>query len=407
MSVRPEISSPLTLPCGAMLANRLGKSAMSENLADPGHVPGDRLFRLWDRWARGGAGLLITGNVMIDRQALGEPHNVVIEATTDPTRLRDWATRAQAGGAAVWPQLNHPGRQSPAFLSRVPVAPSAVALQLPGKMFNPPRALLEPEIVDIVARFGAAAGVVRASGFAGVQIHAAHGYLISQFLSPLTNLRDDRWGGDASRRSRFLLEVVRSVRATVGRSFPVGVKLNSADFQRGGFTEEESMDVVAALEREGVDLLEISGGTYERPAVSGVLEEQRATTLAREAYFLQYARAVRARTTMPLMLTGGFRTRAGIESALQSGAVDICGLARPMALEPEFPRALLDGTADESAVQPKRTGLRMLDGLADIAWYSDQLRLMGEGKDPNPKLSPWGVLLGIGWRSFRDRRRAD
>jgi 2,4-dienoyl-CoA reductase-like NADH-dependent reductase (Old Yellow Enzyme family) len=388
------------------LPNRIGKSAMSENLADSAHLPGERLLRLWSRWAGSGAGLLITGNVMIDRTALGEAHNVVIEPETDPAALRPWAEAGQAGGAVVWPQLNHPGRQSPVFLSREPVAPSAVPMTLPGRLFRTPRALREEEILDIVRRFGAAAGIVRAAGFGGVQIHGAHGYLVSQFLSPLCNLREDGWGGDAERRRRFLLEVVRAVRGAVGAAFPLGVKLNSADFQRGGFTEEESMDVVVALQDEGVDLLEISGGTYERPAVSGVLKEQRASTQAREAYFLQYAKKVRARTTMPLMLTGGFRTRAGMEEALGSGAVDLCGVARAMALEPEFPRGLLDGTVRESAVVPRRTGVRALDGLADIAAYSDQLRLMGDGREPDPALSPWCVLAGLGWRALRDQVRA-
>ncbi|HNH49411.1 MAG TPA: NADH:flavin oxidoreductase, partial [Myxococcota bacterium] len=240
----PELSSPLSLPCGAVLSNRIAKSAMSEDLADRGNVPGERLFRLYRRWGKGGAGLLITGNVMIDRTALGEPYNVVVEDEKVLPALSAWAAAAREGGVEVWPQLNHPGRQSPRMLSPVPVAPSAVAVQLPGKAFAQPRALSSPEIEALVARFARAAALCKQAGFTGVQIHGAHGYLISQFLSPLSNLREDEWGGSPENRRRFLIEVVRAVRAAVGPTFPVGVKLNSADFQRGGFSEEESMEVV-------------------------------------------------------------------------------------------------------------------------------------------------------------------
>lgn len=395
------LARPLPLPCGVHLPNRLAKSAMSENLADAGHLPDERLFRVYDRWARSGAGLLLTGNVMVDATALGEPHNVVVVPGQGGAALARWAEVAQAGGAACWPQLNHPGRQSPRTLSRVPVAPSAVPLRLPGKVFAPPRALEAAEIEELVGRFGRAAGACKAAGFQGVQLHGAHGYLVSQFLSPLSNLRDDAWGGDPARRRRFLLEVVRAMRAEVGPGFPVGVKLNSADFQRGGFDEAESMDVVTALEAEGVDLLEISGGTYEKPAMAGRGSAVRASSLAREAYFLDYARAVRGRTRLPLLLTGGFRTRAGMEAAVESGAVDVVGLARPMALEPDLPARVLAGTAQDSRVEPRRTGVGALDGLLEVAWYSHQIGRMSRGLDPDPGVWPWRVLLEVGWDSLR------
>jgi 2,4-dienoyl-CoA reductase-like NADH-dependent reductase (Old Yellow Enzyme family) len=397
------LATPLTLPCGAVLPNRIAKSAMSEDLADRGNVPGDRLLRLYRRWARSGAGLLVTGNVMLDRHALGEAGNVVIEDDAALDALTRWAEAGRSGGAEFWPQINHPGRQSPRFLSPRPVAPSAVPMDIPGKVFNPPRALEASEIVDIVGRFGRAAGICRRAGFTGVQIHGAHGYLVSQFLSPLTNLRDDDWGGDPVRRRRFLVEIVRAMRAEVGPTFPIGVKLNSADFQRGGFDEAESMDVVAVLEAEGLDLLEISGGTYERPAVTGIIKEVRASTVAREAYFLEYARRVRARTRLPLLLTGGFRTRVGMEAALAEGAVDMIGLARPLAQDPELPRGLLDGTIAESQVRPRRTGIALLDGLLEVMWYSHQLHRIGDGGDPDPTVWPWTVLARTAWRTMRAR----
>lgn len=402
------LAAPLPLPCGAVLKNRIAKSAMSEDLADPGNVPGDRLVRLYARWGAGGAGLLISGNIMIDRTALGEPGNVVIEDDRGLQGLRRMATAAKSGGAAIWAQINHPGRQTPRFLSKHPVAPSAVPLALPGALFAPPRALDAAEIPALIARYATAAEVCKRAGFDGVQIHGAHGYLVSQFLSPLSNLRTDEWGGDPERRRRFLIEIVRAMRAAVGPAFPIGVKLNSADFQRGGFDEAESMDVVAALEAEGVDLLEISGGTYEKPATSGTIAATRASSVAREAFFLEYARKVRAQTRMPLLLTGGFRSRAGMESALTEGAdgrgaVDMIGLARPLAQEPELARGLLDGTLTESRVRPRRTGLTQLDSLLEITWYSYQIHRIGNGQEPAPKVSPWWVLVKMAWGMVRAR----
>lgn len=393
------LAAPLPLPCGAVLPNRLAKSAMSENLAGPDHAPDARLERLYTRWGGGGAGLLLTGNVMVDRTALGEPHNVVVEDERPLDALRRWAAASQASGTPTWVQLNHPGRQSPATLSKVPVAPSAVPLRLPA--FRPPRALAEAEIEGLVGRFARAAGVCRRAGFSGVQVHGAHGYLVSQFLSPLANVRTDGWGGDATRRRRFLVEVVRAIRAEVGPGFPVGVKLNSADFQRGGFSEEESMEVVEVLEAEGVDLLEISGGTYEKPQMTGV--PQRSSTVAREAYFLEYAAKVRGRTKLPLWLTGGFRTRAGMEAALNSGAVDVIGLARPLVLDPEAPRRLLDGSSEGCPVAPRRTGVRPLDALLEVSWYTWQLHRIAAGKEPDPGVWPWTVLAGMAWDTVTGR----
>ncbi len=415
------LAQPLTLPCGAVLRNRIAKSAMSEDLADVGNIPGERLFRVYQRWGAGGAGLLISGNIMVDRAALGEPGNVAVESDADLsalTKLAQSATMDAFGhptGTAMWAQINHPGRQAPRFLVPKPVAPSAVPLTLPGAIFAAPRALTAEEIPAIIARFARTAALCKRAGYTGVQIHAAHGYLVSQFLSPLSNLRDDAWGGDAVRRRRFLVEIVRAIRAAVGPAFPIGVKLNSADFQRGGFDEEESMDVVAALEAEGIDLLEISGGTYEKPATSGTIEATRASTLAREAYFLTYARKVRTHTRLPLLLTGGFRSRSGMESALseqvgtqadeRAGAVDMIGLARPFALEPEIARGLLDGTVTESRVQPRRTGVNQIDGFLEITWYTFQIHRIGAGKDPLPDVSPWRVFADMGSRTlFRTRR---
>lgn len=261
-------NDPLQLPCGLTLPNRIMKAAMSEALANAGHSPDGRLEQLYRTWGQGGYGLLITGNVMVDRTQLGEPGNVVIEDDRDRDALTRWSKAAHDSGTPILVQLNHPGRQcNPLALGHVPVAPSAVPLSLPGS--PTPRELTGAEIENIIERFVSAAVVCEEAGFDGIQVHAAHGYLVTQFLSPLSNLRTDEWGGDPARRMRFLLEIVRRIRARVAPGFAVAVKLNSADFQRGGFSEDDSRDVVAALAGEGLDLIEISGGNYESPAMSG------------------------------------------------------------------------------------------------------------------------------------------
>ncbi|GAA2623945.1 NADH:flavin oxidoreductase/NADH oxidase family protein [Actinomadura fulvescens] len=400
------LAKPLELPCGAVLRNRLAKAALSEQLATRANAPTDDLVRLYGRWAGSGASLLMTGNVAVDRTALSEPLNVSVEDERDLPGLRTWAAAAGSGGAEVWMQINHAGRQSPRYLSRRPVAPSPVAVRGLGGAFARPRELTHAEIEGLIARFATTAGIAVRAGFTGVQIHAAHGYLISQFLSPLTNRRDDAWGGDPRRRRRFLVEVVRAVRSTTGGHVPVSVKLNSADFQRGGLTWEESMEVAGVLGAEGVDLLEISGGTYESPAL--LTGDVRGSTRAREAYFLDFAERVRARTSVPLMLTGGFRTKAAMEEAVTSGAVDLIGLGRPMALAPDLPARLLAGDGVSSGVTPRRVGIRRLDGMSELAWHTEQLWRMGRGQDPDPGRHPVRSMLRYtavsGLDAFRRRR---
>ena len=371
------LAEPLKLRCGAVLPNRLAKSALSEQLGDRRNAPTRELHELYRTWARGGAGTLITGNVMVDPAALGEPRNVT--ATADPAGFRAWARAVEGTGTRLWVQLNHPGRQSPRYLSREPVAPSAVPFGSRGirTAFAAPRALTGDEIEAIIERFAVAARTFVDAGFHGVQIHGAHGYLVSQFLSPLTNLRTDAWGGDAVRRRRFLLEVVRRVRAAVGDDVPVAVKLNSADFQRGGFTEEESLEVVRELGETGVDLLEVSGGTYEKAAMMG---SGRASTQAREAYFLDYAAKARSVSDVALMVTGGFATAEGMAEALRSGALDVVGLGRPLIVDPGLPARLLDGEDARAERLCPKTGVRLADSLLEIQWHTRQLHRIAAGK---------------------------
>lgn len=385
-----SLHDPLPLPCGLILPNRIMKAAMSEALADSSHAPDARLERLYRRWSRGGYGLLVTGNVMVDRTQLGEPGNVVIEDDRDLPALTRWVKSTHDAGTPIWAQLNHPGRQSnPLALGHTPLAPSAVPMNMPGS--PTPRVLTSAEIEDIIQRFATAAAVCETAGFDGVQIHGAHGYLVTPFLSPLTNLRDDEWGGDPQRRSRFLLEVVRRIRGRVSPGFAVSVKLNSADFQRGGFTEDESRDVVAALAGEGLDLLEISGGNYESPAMSG---SAAASTRAREAYFLGYAHSVRQLAgDVPLAVTGGFRSRQAMEQALVAGDCDVIGLARPTVTTPDAAAAILSDRLGVLRTRELQYGMRsvlakfvdikMLDGLLNISWNTDQLHRLGAGREPD------------------------
>lgn len=396
------LGASLTLPCGVSVPNRMLKSAMSEIQGTVGHAPTEGLVRIYQTWAEGGIGLSITGNVMVDRRALGEPRNVVIEDDRDLVALQAWAEAGKVNGGQIWMQINHPGKQSPAVLTPEPVSPSAIPLGNGlERAFATPRALTEAEILDLIERFGRTAGVAQQAGFSGVQIHGAHGYLISQFLSPHHNQRTDRWGGSLENRMRFLMGVYGAMRAAVGPAFPVGIKINSADFQRGGFTEEESMEVIEALVAAGIDLVEISGGTYEAPAMTGASgAHKRASTLQREAYFLTFAESLRARVKVPIAVTGGFRTAQGMADAVASGAVDMVGLGRALALEPDLPKRVLEGEAVVSKVRPLSTGIKGLDRIAmlDVTYYENQIGLMALGKAPNPNMGAWRSLVASFWR---------
>jgi 2,4-dienoyl-CoA reductase-like NADH-dependent reductase (Old Yellow Enzyme family) len=408
---RAALAEPFVLPNGFVLPNRLAKAALSEGLGTRDFGPGDRIKRLYRRWSGSGMGLTITGNVMVDRRAIGEPGNVVVEDERHLADLAEWAAIIKSGGSRAWVQINHPGRQTPRNLTPRPVAPSPIGLQGAGGMFATPRELTGAEIEDLVRRYAETARVVVKAGFEGVQIHGAHGYLVSQFLSPLANQRTDAWGGTPEKRRRFVIELVRAMRAEVGADVPVTIKLNSADFQRGGFGEDESIEVVHALAAEGIDLLEISGGTYTSAAMLGVDPSLKESTRRREAYFLAYAERVRAELpALPLMLTGGFRTLAGMAETLDSGAIDLVGLGRPLTVEPDAPADLLSGVVDHSIVRPRRSGIKLIDSLTELTAYTVQMWRMGDGKEPapdrHPALNVAQYLLANGRDSLKGVRSA-
>ena len=377
--------------------NRIIKGAMSEALANTAGTPNDAHFKLYEAWAKGGLGCAITGNVMVDYRAKNEPGVVVVETERDLDALRQWADVGQRYGMVQLVQLSHPGRQCPKGLNKETVAPSAVPFSPALAMsFGTPRALREDEIQDIIQRFATSAAICEKAGFEGVQLHGAHGYLISQFLSPLTNKRQDQWGGSIENRTRFLLEIYQAVRAETSDKFIISVKLNSADFQRGGMSEDDVLYVFKAIDEAGIDLIEISGGSYEAPAMAGVKQDQRkASTIAREAYFLDFADKIRKEVKCHLMVTGGFRTVAGMNAALASGACDFIGIARPFAVETDLGNKLVAGQDVRYAVDKIKTGIPMIDKMAimEIIWYAAQFKAIGEGKQPNPKLSPLKVFF--------------
>lgn len=398
------LGTELKLPCGAMLPNRIAKAAMTEGLATPDGKPTPELERLYGIWSDGGAGMLLSGNIIVDRDHLERPGNVVIERQPDAdmkARLTSWAKAATPNSNHFWAQISHGGRQTQKLVNPHPKSSSDVQLALPGGQFGKPTPLTKDEIDDLVDRWAVAARACKEAGFTGVQVHGAHGYLISQFLSPRVNLRTDEYGGSLENRARFLLEIVAAVRAAVGPDFPVSVKLNSADFQKGGFDFGDSLQVVKWLEAASVDLIEISGGTYEQPKLLGVAgQEEEAvqtvapSTAAREAYFVDFAKAMQAEVSVPLMVTGGFRTLSATEEALASGAADLIGLGRPLCVDTDAPAQLLKGAErlaryeDNLDLLPRWLGflkrfqlMKAISGFAGIYWFYQQIWLLGhEGR---------------------------
>lgn len=384
--------SPLTLPNGTIIANRIAKAAMEENMADANHAPSDALLTLYRAWADGGAGLIVTGNVMIDRRAMTGPAGVVLEDDRQLDRFRQWARSGRAQGAQMWMQINHPGRQMPAALGQQTWAPSPVALDLGrySNRFAIPKEMTVADIAEVTDRFTRAARLARDAGFDGVEIHAAHGYLLSQFLSPLSNRRTDGWGGSLENRARLLIDIVRKVRAAVSRQFTVAVKLNSADFQRGGFDADDAAAVVRMLNELAVDVVELSGGSYEAPAMQGQAGDDR--TLSREAYFLEFAGEISDVAQMPLMLTGGIRRRAVAEQVIERG-LSIVGIATALAIDPALPREWRAERDVAPALRPVTWKSKPLRSMANMAMVKHQLRHLSRGRSPDPRVGPTWALI--------------
>ena len=385
------LTDPLELPCGVRLPNRIAKAALSEALGDADNSPDERIVTLYRRWAQGGYGLLITGNIMVDRDHLGEPGNIVIEDDRALAQLTAWTKAAHDGGAAIFAQLNHPGRQSNLLaIGHKPVAPSPVPLAMPGAAT--PRELTSDRDRGHHRPVRDRCRGVRGGGLR--RRRAARGPRLPRHPVPLAAdepARPTSGAATPTRRMRFLIEVVRRVRQRVSPGFAVAVKLNSADFQRGGFTEDDSRAVVAALAGEAVDLIEVSGGNYESPAMGGSAAP---ATRAREAYFLDYARSVRREAgAVPIAVTGGFRNRTAMDDALTAGDCDLVGIARPTVTATDAAASILDGrtatlTTHEIQAGMRRflgrlTDLKALDGFLNISWNTDQLHRLARGLEPD------------------------
>ncbi|WP_053119753.1 NADH:flavin oxidoreductase/NADH oxidase family protein [Pseudomonas sp. P1.31] len=387
-----NVFDSLSLPNGSTVKNRIAKAAMEENMADADQAPSTELMRLYQAWADGGAGLIITGNVMVDGRAMTGPGGVVLQDEQQLAKFKRWAQIGRSGGAQFWLQINHPGRQMQANLGQKTWAPSAIALELGSlsKHFATPHAMTPEVIADVIQRFATTARLGEQAGFTGVEIHAAHGYLLSQFLSPLTNQRTDEWGGSLENRARLLIEIVKAVRAVVAPGYAVAVKLNSADFQRGGFSAEDARQVVTLLNDLGVDLVELSGGSYEAPAMQGDARDGR--TLAREAYFVEFARDIQTVAKMPVMVTGGVRRRPIAEMVVQSG-VDMVGIGTALAIDPNLPRDWLQGKDSAPELPAITWKNKAMASLANMAVVKFQLRKLSQNRTPDPKVSPLRALI--------------
>ena len=398
-----KLFQSLTLPNGQTIPNRLCKAAMEENLCDEGQIPGDRLHQLYRSWVEGGVGLILTGNVMVAPDALTGPGGVVLQESTDIEPFKRWAEAGKSEDGQFWMQINHPGRQVYAAMGETALSPSDKTMDMGNfsKMFAQPRAMTEEEIEVLIQRFTATSKQAELAGFTGVQVHAAHGYLISQFLSPLTNLRSDQWGGDINNRARVLIEIVKRIRQSVKPEFCVSVKLNSADFQRGGFELHDAKVVIQLLNELNVDLVELSGGSYESPAMQGRVTEKDAekpeTTLRREAYFVDFAREIASVAKMPIMVTGGILRRVVAEQALEKdGAgfgVEMLGLAQAMAFQPDLPNQWRDHELEIKLPQVNWKN-KTFAALAVMAITKVQLKRLAQGKLPKANVSPFFSLIG-------------
>jgi 2,4-dienoyl-CoA reductase-like NADH-dependent reductase (Old Yellow Enzyme family) len=388
----PSIFTSFTLPNGQVLKNRLVKAAMEENLATADHLPGDELKRLYKAWADGGVGLILTGNVMVDHLAMTGPGGVVLEQDSDLAPFIELATLSKTNDTKIWMQINHPGRQVFKKMGGKVLSPSNVALDM-GKhsaMFTAPKPMHEDEIQDVIQRFTITSKRAEEAGFDGVEIHAAHGYLLAQFLSPLTNKRDDKWGGSLENRARLLMDIVKSVKAACGKGFAIAVKLNSADFQRGGFDIEDAEQVVHMLGELNIDLVELSGGSYEAPAMQGRTADNR--TLAREAYFLEFACKIAENVSLPIMTTGGVRRYDVAKQVVDSG-VQLVGMASALALTPDLPNKWQHDTSVLGHIPVVKWKDKTLSGLATMAMVKQQLRRIGAGKSPKFSASPLWALI--------------
>ena len=385
--------TPITLPNGTTIKNRFFKSAMSEGMGTREFQPKKNIATLYKRWAEGGTGLIITGNIMVDPKRTAEPGNIVFDKNSNMEILKNWANQGQQHGAKVMVQLNHPGKQAPKTVSKQTVAPSAVPLGNGlNKLFSTPRALTTSEVEELVQKFITSAKVAKEAGFSGVQIHAAHGYLISQFLSPHDNRRTDKYGGSLENRMRFLKEIYLGMREELGKDFTIGIKINSTDFKEDGLTEEDSLETIVELANLGLDFVEISGGTYERPAMMGATSKS-----TNQVFFAEYSKKLKQKIEIPVIVTGGIRSINAMNTLLNDNTTDFIGIARPLTIDPNIPNKIKQGTYTIVETTRVSTGVKKLDkifgSLLGIVYYQVLMQNIAKGKEPKATKNAWPSLI--------------
>ena len=385
--------TPITLPNGTTIKNRFFKSAMSEGMGTRDFQPKKNIATLYTRWAEGGTGLIITGNIMVDPKGTAEPGNIVFDKNSNMEILKNWAKQGQQHGAKVMVQLNHPGKQAPKTVSKQTVAPSAVPLGNGlNKLFSTPRALTTSEVEELVQKFVTSAKVAKEAGFSGVQIHAAHGYLISQFLSPHDNRRTDKYGGSLENRMRFLKEIYLGMREELGKDFTIGIKINSTDFKEDGLTEEDSLKTIIELANLGLDFVEISGGTYERPAMMGATSKS-----TNQVFFAEYSKKLKQKIEIPVVVTGGIRSINAMNTLLNDNTTDFIGIARPLTIDPNIPNKIKQGTYTIVETTRVSTGVKKLDkifgSLLGIVYYQVLMQNIAKGKEPKATKNAWPSLI--------------
>jgi len=371
------LAKPLTLPCGVTLRNRMIKSAMSDSLGDGTGNPTEAQMRLYERWAQGGVALSLIGEVQGTSSYPEKPGNLILVSSSDLNAMQNLAKRGSTNGADIWPQLGHAGALSHLPISQ-PKGPSALNV----KGLNCEGMSLA-DIHELPGMYARTAKLAKQVGFSGVQIHAGHGFLFSQFLSPLFNLRKDSYGGSIEGRFRVIGEVIESIRQAVGVSFPIGIKINSTDKLVGGLTQTDAIEVVRMLDRTSIDLIDISGGTYFPGAASSS-----DSVSSSGPYFIDFSMRAKKVTSIPVMVTGGFATREQAVAAIETNCADAVSLARAMALNPSLANTWLSDAGGDPEFPvfeaPPRGGV--------TAWYTMRLTALGEDNEHRFDLDPAAAL---------------
>lgn len=391
------LTESLTLPCGAVIQNRLAKAAMTERLAGADHNPNEHHYHLYALWSESKPGLMITGNIMVDRLNLESAGNIVVEDRRAMIQLKNWSEVAKKHGSHFWGQINCAGRQTTRFVNGKPIAPSPIRLKGKLGFFAKPRQMSKNDILEYIDRYGNTAEILKEAGFTGIQIHAAHGYLISQFLSPRTNKRKDEFGGDIAGRAKFLYEIYKSIRSKVGEDFPVAVKINSSDYTKGGFSEEDCISVIRELSSMGIDLIEVSGGTYDNLAF---LSGTQSTKEKNGPYFAEFAKLLEDNFPTPIMLTGGIHDNTNAKSILEQKYADMVGLARPFLIESDLGKNFMNEETFSVSSPPLPQSSGPFSWMLEGGFYSKYLINMATKKKPPFNLTAGGAIRHILFHEF-------